>query len=215
MPLVSFHGTGDEVNPYNGGGSPYWAYSIPMTLQRWAELDHCEDKPREQHVALHVTLLRYKRCAQGAEIWLYRTDAPGEQGGGHAWPGPVIPPAAATPEEVRANKPSTEINASELMWQFSSSTDCRRPLLNSGIPGIHCRGSAAQPHVHGGVIVRPPCQGSCGARRPGFAASNAAAMTIRLASEYGTPRNDSPTGRLPDTRPAGTVISGKPLAEPT
>lgn len=84
MPVASFHGTGDVVNPYNGGGSPYWAYSVPTALRRWAELDHCEGNPREQHIATHVTLLRYKQCAEGAEIWLYRTDAPGDQGGGHA-----------------------------------------------------------------------------------------------------------------------------------
>jgi polyhydroxybutyrate depolymerase len=118
MPLVSFHGTGDGVNPYDGGGSPYWTYSIPTALQRWAELGHCESKPREQHIALHVTLLRYKRCAQGVELWLYRTEAPSEQGGGHAWPGAVISAASASPDALRANKPSTEISASELMWQF-------------------------------------------------------------------------------------------------
>ena len=74
----------------------------------------------EQHIAAHVTLLPHKQCAEGVEIWLC-TDAPGDQGGGDAWPGAVIPSelaAANPPEELRANMPGTEINASKLMWQF-------------------------------------------------------------------------------------------------
>jgi len=121
MPIVTFHGTDDHTNPYDGGGSPYWAYSVPTALRRWAELDHCRDQPAPQQVAPHVTLLRFTQCAAGAEIWLYRTDAPGAQGGGHAWPGGTIPPemaAAGASEQQRANIPGSEINASELMWQF-------------------------------------------------------------------------------------------------
>lgn len=121
VPIVTFHGTDDHTNPYDGGGAPYWAYSVPTALHRWAELDHCTGQPRERKVAPHVTLLRYTRCAAGAEIWLYRTEAPGTQGGGHAWPGGTIAPDMTAPgasAQARANIPGTEINASELMWQF-------------------------------------------------------------------------------------------------
>jgi polyhydroxybutyrate depolymerase len=121
MPIVTFHGTGDTTNPYDGGGRPYWAYSVPTALRRWVELDHCSNAPKEQHIAAHVTLVRYEPCAEGARIWLYRTDAPSNQGGGHAWPGAAIPTAAANgtaPAQAPVNVPSTEINASELMWQF-------------------------------------------------------------------------------------------------
>ena len=123
LPIVTFHGTDDHTNPYDGGGAPYWAYSVPTALRRWAELDQCRDQPAARKVAPHVTLLRYTRCAAGAEIWLYRTEAPGTQGGGHAWPGGTIPPAmsaAGASAQLRANIPGTEISASELMWQFFS-----------------------------------------------------------------------------------------------
>jgi polyhydroxybutyrate depolymerase len=73
VPIVTFHGTGDLVNPYNGDSSPRWRYS------------------------------------------------PCEQGGGHAWPGSVVPQSMVrdrTAEQLRTNKPGTEIDASELMWQF-------------------------------------------------------------------------------------------------
>ena len=118
MPIVTFHGTDDAVNPSDGGGSPYWTYSIAAALERWVDLDHCENKPQEQHVALHVTLIRYDRCAQGAKIWLYRTTAPSEQGGGHAWPGASPLSGSTTSGAPQPNTPSTEISASELMWKF-------------------------------------------------------------------------------------------------
>jgi polyhydroxybutyrate depolymerase len=111
MPIVTFHGTGDATNPFNGGGTPYWAYSIPTALERWSKLDHCRGTPSEERVSAHVTLLRYEHCSQGAAIWLYKTDAPGAEGGGHSWPGSIRSLTAD-------NRPSTEINASELMWKF-------------------------------------------------------------------------------------------------
>jgi polyhydroxybutyrate depolymerase len=111
MPIVTFHGSSDATNPFNGGGTPYWAYSIPTALERWSELDHCQGKPSEQRIAAHVTLLRYEHCLAGAAIWLYRTDAAGADGGGHSWPG-------STQSFAANNRPSTEIHASELMWKF-------------------------------------------------------------------------------------------------
>jgi len=121
VPIVAFHGTGDSVNPYNGDSTPRWRYSIPAALQRWVEIDHCQGESHDRRVAAHVTLVRYGPCAQGAEIWLYRTDATSEQGGGHAWPGAVIPASMArnlSVAQLRANVPGTEINADQLMWQF-------------------------------------------------------------------------------------------------
>jgi polyhydroxybutyrate depolymerase len=121
VPIVTFHGTGDTVNPYSGDSTPRWHYSVPAALARWVEIDHCQGKPQDRRVAAHVTLVRYGPCEQGAEIWLYRTDATGEQGGGHAWPGSVTAPSMARnvpAEQLRLNVPSTEIDASELIWQF-------------------------------------------------------------------------------------------------
>jgi polyhydroxybutyrate depolymerase len=123
LPIVSFHGTDDHTNPYDGGGAPYWSYDVSTALHRWAELDHCTGQPAAQRVAPHVSLVRYTQCAGGAEIWLYRTEAPGSEGGGHTWPGGAIPPAMTdplAPAALLANIPGTEISASELMWQFFS-----------------------------------------------------------------------------------------------
>jgi polyhydroxybutyrate depolymerase len=121
VPIVSFHGTADMVNPYDGGGASYWRYGVPAAVRRWAELNHCSDRVVEQRVSARVTLLRRQSCAAGSELWLYRIDAPADQGGGHTWPGAKSPAAAAagSPANVPpADTPSTEINASELVWDF-------------------------------------------------------------------------------------------------
>jgi polyhydroxybutyrate depolymerase len=121
VPIVTFHGTGDATNPFNGDSTSRWGYGIPAALKRWAQLDHCQGDPREQRLTAHVTLVRYAPCRDGAEIWLYRTDASAEQGGGHAWPGSVTPASLTRTlpaDQLRAMVPGTEINASELMWQF-------------------------------------------------------------------------------------------------
>jgi polyhydroxybutyrate depolymerase len=119
MPIVAFHGTSDTVNPYVGGGYAYWRYGVRAALQRWADIDHCQPVPQLAKVAPHVQSLRFAKCAGGTEILLYRIDATGSEGGGHAWPGgnpaPGAPPAFAS-----ANRPSREIAASELMWRFLS-----------------------------------------------------------------------------------------------
>jgi len=130
LPIVTFHGTDDHTNPYDGGGAPYWAYSVSIALRRWAELDRCEGQPEVEQAAPHVTLLRYPQCAGGAQIWFYRTELPGNRGGGHAWPGgtpPAAPAAGSASEQQRANTPGTEINASELLWEFFSRFELPAP----------------------------------------------------------------------------------------
>jgi predicted esterase len=35
VPVVSFHGTADPVDPYLGNGQKYWTYSVPEAASRW------------------------------------------------------------------------------------------------------------------------------------------------------------------------------------
>lgn len=131
MPIVTFHGTDDVVNPYRGGGTPYWQYSIPVALQRWAELDHCQQPPTERRISAHVMAVHYPRCAQQSELLLYRIEASGAQGGGHSWPGMTLSAelaATVPPDQLRTNMPSTEINASELIWKFFSKHQLPSPV---------------------------------------------------------------------------------------
>jgi polyhydroxybutyrate depolymerase len=44
MPILAFHGTGDDVNPYEGGGQPYWGTGVEPAIQGWAEHNRCPER---------------------------------------------------------------------------------------------------------------------------------------------------------------------------
>jgi polyhydroxybutyrate depolymerase len=99
VPVVAFHGTADTVNPYDGGGQPYWTYSVPSAQQQWGGHDGCAATPTSAPAADTVTLTTYGDCAGGAAVQLYTID-----GAGHEWPG--------APGQTPA------IDASTTMWSF-------------------------------------------------------------------------------------------------
>lgn len=99
VPLISFHGTADAVNPYDGGGDAYWTYSVPIAAERWASHDGCGSTPVVSQAAPGVRLTSYVGCAGVAAVDLYTID-----GTGHEWPG--------APGQTNA------IDASTLMWRF-------------------------------------------------------------------------------------------------
>jgi polyhydroxybutyrate depolymerase len=109
VPVITFAGTADPVNPYAGGGAAYWQYGTEVALARWAELNHCRKGPQLLPVSEHVSKLSYSACRHNADVVLYRVT-----GGGHTWPGseafislePVLGPV------------TFEIDASELIWRF-------------------------------------------------------------------------------------------------
>lgn len=107
VPVVTFHGTADPFNVFTGGGEPYWGYSAPTALRRWAELNGCARGPVEERLTEHVSVVSYASCAEGAEAVMYVVE-----GGGHTWPGS----RARFPANLGAV--THEISANELMWQF-------------------------------------------------------------------------------------------------
>jgi polyhydroxybutyrate depolymerase len=111
MPIVAFHGVHDPTNRFDGDGGPRWGYSVPVALERWANLDGCRTAPSEQKISAHVTKVSYSGCRASAELILYRTDAPVEHGGGHVWPHPTRPASDDT-ESV------DQLDASDLIWEF-------------------------------------------------------------------------------------------------
>jgi polyhydroxybutyrate depolymerase len=107
VPVLTFHGLGDQANPYDGGRATRWTYSVPEAARRWAEADDCSSPPVRTRVSRHVERSAYGGCAGGAEVVLYT-----ESDAGHTWPG-----AAGT--EVRGfGRINQEISANELMWAF-------------------------------------------------------------------------------------------------
>ena len=103
--VMTFHGTADQVNPYNGNSDPRWGYDIATAVQGWADLDQCTETTTEQ-VSEHVQRTVHRGCAQDAEVVSYTV-----ADGGHTWPG--------TSADISALGAMTqEISASQLMWEF-------------------------------------------------------------------------------------------------
>ncbi len=110
VPVISFHGTADAIDPYDGNGQAYWTYSVPDAAQRWAGHDDCATTPEAASPALKVTLTEYTGCQDGATVELYTIT-----GEGHEWPGGPILPA----EDTSVLGPqSSAIDADTTMWQF-------------------------------------------------------------------------------------------------
>ncbi|MFJ9173764.1 alpha/beta hydrolase family esterase [Streptomyces sp. NPDC102360] len=106
VPVITFHGTADPVNPYEGGGEPYWGYGARTALAAWAKLDHCRRGPVTTPVSAHVDKVSYGACRAGTDVELYTV-----AGGGHTWPGSDIDFGPLGPV-------TQEIDATELAWRF-------------------------------------------------------------------------------------------------
>ena len=106
LPVLTFHGQEDLVNPYLGSSDLRWGYAVPVAVQTWARLDRCRRGPLATTISEHVTRLSYTRCRRGVEVDFYRIS-----NGGHTWAGSNGPPHG--PGLV-----SREIDASRIMWDF-------------------------------------------------------------------------------------------------
>lgn len=110
VPVISFHGTADPIDPYEGHGQAYWTYSVPQAAADWGRQDGCKGSAVVTHPVATVTLTEYRSCRQGAVVKLYTI-----AGEGHEWPGGPHLGKALT----RLLGPqSTAINADDVMWAF-------------------------------------------------------------------------------------------------
>ena len=110
VPVVTFHGTADPVDPYAGHGQAYWTYSVPQAAMDWAEQDGCSSTAVTSQPATGVTLTQYGSCRSGASIELYTI-----AGEGHDWPGgPVLPPSITK----LLGPQSQAVSANDRMWAF-------------------------------------------------------------------------------------------------
>ncbi len=90
--VAAFHGTADDVLPYNGFGLPGQIHEsyirigtpVPGWAASWAERDGCSKVSEKVFESGPVSGQGWKRCDAGAEVILYTI-----QGGTHDWPGAV------------------------------------------------------------------------------------------------------------------------------
>jgi polyhydroxybutyrate depolymerase len=110
VPVLSFHGTADLVDPFAGHGQPYWTYGVAEAARRWAAHDGCAARPATKHPGSTVTLTAYGGCKGGAAVELYAIS-----GEGHEWPGgPALPPSLTRVLGAQ----STAVDADAVMWRF-------------------------------------------------------------------------------------------------
>ena len=110
VPVISFHGRLDPIDPYNGNGQPYWTYSVPEAARRWAAHNGCASTAQLSEPAPGVTLTTYAACRRNAAVELYTIAAEG-----HEWPGGPGLPHRVT----RVLGPQTDvIAANTVMWKF-------------------------------------------------------------------------------------------------
>ena len=109
VPVISFHGTSDPVDPYLGNGQKYWTYSVPVAAQRWATHNGCTTAT-VTHPVVTVTQTSNSNCTGGADVQLYTI-----AGEGHEWPGGPHLRKVIT----RVLGPQTmAISANSTMWAF-------------------------------------------------------------------------------------------------
>jgi polyhydroxybutyrate depolymerase len=109
VPIISFHGSADAVDPFDGKGEAYWSYSVSTAAKDWATQDHCASKPTVTK-STGLVLSTYGGCKGGAEVELYEVI-----GEGHEWPGgPTLP---ASYIDVLGPQ-SNAVNANNVMWSF-------------------------------------------------------------------------------------------------
>jgi polyhydroxybutyrate depolymerase len=110
VPVISFHGTADPVDPYIGHGQKYWTYSVPAAAQKWAKHDGCSAHAAQSTPAATVTLTTYSSCRSGAAVDLYTIS-----GEGHEWPGGPHLPLRIT---ALLGPQSNAVKGDALIWQF-------------------------------------------------------------------------------------------------
>jgi polyhydroxybutyrate depolymerase len=105
LPILAFHGTADETNPYDGGGRPYWGTGVEDAVSGWAAHHHCPERG-ERPLGANVTEIRYAGADCGAEVVLVRID-----GFGHSWPDRIGAPLTGSDAQG-------ETTADQALWGF-------------------------------------------------------------------------------------------------
>jgi len=109
VPILSFHGTKDRVNPYGGSGTPRWNESVPDAARDWALANGIADPPTEVAVSPTLTRTTYGAEGEPGEVTLWTS-----RGAGHSWPGGHL----GLMLSLYLGRTSREIDATKSIWDF-------------------------------------------------------------------------------------------------
>jgi polyhydroxybutyrate depolymerase len=101
VPVITFHGDADTVNPYQGNSDKRWGYTTQLAVQSWARMNGCTTGPSVEPVTEHVTRETYTTCRGRADVVFYKV-----AGGTHSWPG------------GNDGSATQEVSATDLIWEF-------------------------------------------------------------------------------------------------
>lgn len=91
VPVLTFHGDADPVNPFGGNSDMRWGYSLTCAVAQWTRLNGCTTGPTRERLGGNVTFEAWTNGTNASEVQAYVIE-----GGGHDWPGAVAqwwPPA--------------------------------------------------------------------------------------------------------------------------
>jgi polyhydroxybutyrate depolymerase len=109
VPILSFHGTNDRINPYGGGGTQRWNESVPDAARAWALANGITAPPVEDAVSPTLTRTTYGAEGHPGEVTLWTS-----RGAGHTWPGGHL----GLLLRLLLGRTSQEIDASKSIWEF-------------------------------------------------------------------------------------------------
>ncbi len=109
VPILSFHGTKDRINPYGGSGTQRWNESVPDAARAWALANGFTDPPTEAAVSPTLTRTTYGAEGQPGEVTLWTS-----RGAGHTWPGGHL----GLMLSLFLGRTSREIDATKSIWEF-------------------------------------------------------------------------------------------------
>lgn len=107
VPFIEFHGTVDQVVPYEGGilGPTGGGFEgVPTLMDTWAEFNGCGATPVERKVSDSVVFREFQDCDVPTGHYVVA-------GGGHTWPGAINLGG-------RLGETTREISAAEIAWEF-------------------------------------------------------------------------------------------------
>jgi polyhydroxybutyrate depolymerase len=103
MPILAFHGSADDTNPYAGGGRPYWGTGVEPAVSGWAEHNRCPTRS-ERALGPSTLAISYAGTGCAAEVVLVRLD-----GFGHSWPDRI---------GAALEGGSADVTADQTLWSF-------------------------------------------------------------------------------------------------
>jgi polyhydroxybutyrate depolymerase len=109
VPILSFHGTNDRINPYGGSGTQRWNESVPDAARAWALANGITDPPTEVAVSPTLTRTTYGAEGQPGEVTLWTS-----RRAGHTWPGAHLGLLLS----LFLGRTSREIDATKSIWEF-------------------------------------------------------------------------------------------------